>query len=171
MKRIIPQKDGLYAITLNNLGYITPTDVRFYMEDNMDDNLITGESLNNVYTLVSYKGNGLFQEYYSGEYAVLCVSFSSTEQAPINGVLSSFNEERLLSFDNEQQKKAKFDFFKKIPLSVDASSLINITPEIIANINSNNLGDSIRQYISGFKSAVILHEFEGVPYETSNKTL
>ena len=49
MKRIIPQKDGLYAITLNNLGYITPTDERFYMEDNMDDNLITGESIDKFF--------------------------------------------------------------------------------------------------------------------------
>ncbi len=171
MNRIIPQKDGLYAIKLCHLGYITPTEERFYMEDQMSDTLITGENIDDVYTLVSYKGNGLFQEYYSGENAALCVRFYSTEQAPTDGLLAHFNEEKLLSFNNEQEKNAKFAFFKSTPLIVDAGALINITPEIIAKINSNGLGDSIRQYISEFKNDVILHEFEGVPYGESKKTL
>ena len=171
MKRIIPQKDGLYAIKLCHLGYITPTEERFYMENQIGDTLITGENIDDVYTLVSYKGNGLFQEYYSGENAALCVMFYEGEQAPTDGLLAHFNEEKLLSFNSEQEKKAKFDFFKSTPLIVDASSLINITPEIITKINSGNLGDSIRQYISNYKKEVILHEFEGVPYETTNKSL
>jgi hypothetical protein len=171
MKRIIPQKDGLYAIKLSHLGYIIPTEERFYMEDHLADTLITGENIDDVYTLVSYKGNGLFQEYYSGEKVALCVIFYETEQSPTDGLLAHFDEERLLSFNSEQEKKAKFNFFKSTPLIVDASALIDITPEIITKINSNNLGDSIRQYISNYKNEVVLHEFEGAPYKTSNKSL
>ncbi len=171
MKRIVPQKDGLYAIKLCHLGYITPTNERFYMEDQIGDTLITGENIDDVYTLVSYKGNGLFQEYYSGEKVALCVRFYSTEQVPNDGVLASFNEEKMLSFNNEQEKNAKFNFFKSTPLIVDAAALIDITPEIISKINSGNLGDSIRHYIFNYKKEVILHEFEGVPYKTSNKAL
>lgn len=171
MKRIIPIKDGLYAIKLSDLGYITPDDESFYMEDNINDNLFTGEDIANVYTLVSYKGNGLFQEYYSGEKVILCVRFYETEQAPTEGLFAHFNEESLLTFNNEHQRRAKFEFFKRIPLGVDAGALINITPEIIASINSNNLGDSIRKYIWELKKEVILQEFEELPYGSNERSL
>lgn len=149
MERIMPQKDGLYALKLSNLGYITvPDDERFYLEDNNAETLLTGEEIEDVYTLVKYKGNGLFEEYYSGENVFLCVRIYETEYTPTNGLFKNFAEDNLLTFKNEQVKKAKYNFFKKTPLGVDPCSLIQITPEIISMINSGNMGDSVRSYIA-----------------------
>ena len=171
IKRIMPQKDGLYALKLNNLWYITtPDDERFYQEDNNAGTLLTGEEIGNIYTLVKYKGNGLFEEHYSGENALLCVRIYDTEYAPSNGLFKNFAEDNILTFKNEQEKKAKFEFFKKTPFVVDAGDLIEITPEIISMINKSNIGDSVRSYIADFKG-FCEKEFEQYESETKSQKM
>lgn len=164
MRRIMPQKDGLYALKLSNLGYIVPGDEQCYKEDNNVDNLITGEEIEDVYTLVTYKGNGLFEEHYSGEKAILSVRIYDTEEVPASGLFASFSDDNILTFNDGQQKKAKFDFFIKTPLTVDPGNLIQITPEIISRINVGNLGDSVRIYVDTLKKYV---EKEFTEYEMS----
>ncbi len=166
VKRIMPQKDGIYAITLNHLGYIVPGDKQCFKEDNNDDNLMTGENIEDVYTLVTYKGNGLFEEHYSREKAIMSVRIYETEEAPTNGLFANFSDDNLLTYNNEQQKNAKFKFFKKVPLTVDPQDLMQITPEIISKINTSNLGDSVRSYIDWMKNYV---EKEFAEYEISEK--
>ena len=167
-KRIMPQKDGLYALKLSHLGYITtPGTERFYKEDNNAETLLTGEEIADVYTLVKYKGNGLFEEHYSGENALLCVSIYDTESTQSNGLFKNFADDNILAFKNEQEKKAKLKFFKKTPFVVDAMDLIEITPEIISMINKNNIGDSVRTYIADLKE-FCEKEFE--QYETEIKS-
>lgn len=171
IKRIMPQKDGLYALKLNNLGYIAAPDVeRFYQEDNIAGTLLTGEKIGNIYTLVKYKGNGLFEEHYSGENAFLCVRIYDTEYAPSNGLFKHFADDNILTFKNEQEKKAKLEFFKKTPLMVDAGDLIEITPEIISMINKSNIGDSIRSYIADLK-CFCKEEFEKYESETKSQKM
>lgn len=166
LKRIMPKKDGLYAITLNHLGYIVPGDEQCYKEDNNMDNLLTGEEIGDVYTLVTYKGNGLFEEHYSGEKAIMSVRIYDTEEAPTSGLFANFSDDNILTFNNEQQKNAKFDFFKKTPLTIDPQDLMQITPEIISKINASNIGDSVRAYIDSVKKYV---EKEFAEYEMSEK--
>ena len=168
MNIIVPKKDGLYALKLENIGYISPTEERFVMENPLAGNLSTGEDIENVYTLVSYKGKGMFQEYYTGEKAVLCTSVIS-ENEFVEGPLAHYNDEKLLTYSNEQEKNSKFEFFKRVPLVVDARSLMDITPEILDNINTNNLGDSIRQYVSKLKEDVILQDFGGVAFNEADQ--
>ena len=168
IKRIMPQKDGLYALKLNNLGYITtPFDERFYQENNIAGTLLTGEEIGNIYTLVKYKGNGLFEEHYSGENALLCVYIYDTEYPLSNGLFKNFANDNILTFKNEQEKKAKLEFFKKTPFVIDAGDLIEITPEIISMINKSNIGDSVRAYIADFKG-FCEKEFE--QYESETKS-
>ncbi len=166
IKRIMPQKDGIYAITLNHLGYIVPGDEECCKEDNNADNLLTGEEISDVYTLVTYKGNGLFEEHYSGEKAIMSVRIYDTEEAPKSGLFANFSDNNILTFNNEQQKNAKFNFFKKTPLTIDPQDLMQITPEIISKINTSNLGDSVRAYVDCTKKYV---ENEFAEYEMLEK--
>ena len=151
LKRIMPQKDGIYAITLNHLGYVVPAEDQLVKEDNNAGNLLTGEEIRDVFTLVTYKGNGLFEEHYSGEKAIMSVRIYNTEDAPKSGLFANFSDDNIFTYNNEQQRIAKFEFFKKLPLTVDPQDLMQITPEIISKINTGNIGDSVRTYIDGIK--------------------
>ena len=160
-KRIMPQKDGIYALKLSNLGYVVPGVDRLVKEDSNTDNLITGEEIGDVYTLVTYKGNGLFEEHYSGEKAIMSVRIFDSESST-TGLFADFSDDNIFAFNDEQQKISKLKYFKNEPLTVDPGDLIQITPEIISIINTSNLGDSVRSYINEIKnySSKEIEDFE-----------
>ncbi len=108
----------------------------------------------------------MFEEHYSGEKAIMSVRIYDTEEAPTSGLFANFSDDNILTFNNEQQKNAKFDFFKKTPLTIDPQDLMQITPEIISKINASNIGDSVRAYIDSVKKYV---EKEFAEYEMSEK--
>ena len=155
VSRVVPRKDGIYAISLSNIGTVLPGEGEFVVEDNYSDNLITGEDIKNVYTLVRYKGNGLFEEYYSRENAIMIFNYYQNDDEPVEGVLLYFSDNNMLTYNSDAQKNAKKEFYKKVPLSVDPKNLIPVSSEIIFAINNSNYGDAIRTYITALKEYAI----------------
>ena len=162
MKRIQPEKDRIYAITLNNLGCFVVGEEGFCSEDNFADELADGKSIDECYTLLRYDGNGRFIEYYSGEVVLLCTEYSN-EELPKTGILAFANTKTMLEAMSENDFEMKKAYLITYPLFVDAANLKDVSMEVVASINYNSLaGNHIREYISEHKKFAVKELMDGV---------